>query len=182
MTAVFVRRALHHGYAATALALVATGWLIGTPEARGLLLGGFGRELLDAHLVLGVVLLALPLAALGLAGRPLLSDLRRRLGPPDPPWVWRKVSLASTLVLGLLLIVSGFLLWLASGLPVGTYDAVLEVHVVCTWILALLVPVHIVAARRRIAARWAELRGSAPPVVLHEDAEGDVIVDAEDAS
>lgn len=182
MTPAAVRSALHHGYAATALALAATGWLIGDPEARGRLLGGFGRELLDAHLALGLALVALPLAALGLAGRPLLAELRRRLGPPDPPWAWRKAHLATTLLLGSLLGVSGFVLWLFSDLPLRTYDAVLAVHQVCTWILVLLLPVHLVAARRRIAARWAELCGSGPPMVLHEDADGRALVDGEDLS
>jgi hypothetical protein len=176
-----VRRALHHAYAAVTLLLLATGFLICAPEARGRLLGGFGREILDLHLALGVIMVVLPLAALALAGRFLLGELRRRLGPPDPPWTFRKLHLAVTVVLGISLAASGLLLWLVPGLPLRAYDGVSLVHKGSTWAFALLLPVHLVAARRRMGARLRALSGSEPPV-LHEDAEGELLADAERGS
>lgn len=167
-----VRRALHHGHAATSIALIATGWLIGDADLRGRLLGGFGRELLDAHLGLGVAFGVVPALALAAAPRFLLRDLRLRLGPPGPRWAWRKVHLVGSLALAMALGASGVGLWLDLGLETRALDRLLEIHVACTWILALSVPVHLVAVRRRLAARlgW----GDAPddPAGLHVDADG----------
>jgi hypothetical protein len=174
-----VRRALHHVHAATALGLAATGWLVGSPELRARIVGGFGRELLDLHVALGLAFLAAPAAALLLAGRALVADARRRLGPPDPPWAWRKVHLASTLVLAALLGASGLVLWRDPGLPPAALDASLAVHEVSTWVLVLALPVHLVAARRRIAERW-RARGRAAPAPLHEDADGRPLWHADD--
>ena len=169
-----VRRWLHHVQAVAVLALLASGWMIGDPDLRGRLVGGYGREILRVHLWVGWVLLAAPVLALTLAARPLLRDAARRLGPPDPFWAWRKVHLAATTALSAALCASGVLLWADVELPRGWLDATLAVHLSATWALAASIPLHLFMARGKIAARAGELLGRSPPP-LHTDHEGNVV-------
>lgn len=160
---------LHFAHAVTMLVLLATGLLIEFPEARARVLGGYGRELLQIHDWTGVVFAIAPLLALFLAGRPLLADVRKRLVAPRiarwaRPQVWRASHVAASLLLSVLLVATGFLLWLDLGLPIAALDAMLTIHITATWLLFGLLPIHIVAARHRIAAALGRLvRGGAPP-------------------
>jgi hypothetical protein len=141
------------------VALVLTGLLIGYPELRGRLVGGFGREILEWHVWVAWAFLALPALALALSAGPLLRNLVRRMGPPGPPWRWRKVHLAASLLFSLLLAVSGVLLWVEADLPIALLDASLEVHLVLTWVLVVSVPLHVLVVRQKVAARTRELLG-----------------------
>ena len=49
MTASLVRRALHAAHAGVSLLLLATGLLLGSPDLRARLLGGYGREVAQWH-------------------------------------------------------------------------------------------------------------------------------------
>lgn len=171
-----VRRWLHHVQAIAVIVLLATGWMIGDPDLRGRFVGGYGREILEAHLWVGLVLLAAPVLALGMAAGPLLGDAARRLGPPDPVWAWRKVHLSTTAALSLALSASGVLLWADLELPRGWLDTNLTIHLFATWVLAASIPLHLFKARRKIAARAGELLGRTPPP-LHTDHEGNVLDD-----
>ena len=50
MTPGAVRRALHAAHALTSVLLIATGLLLGYPDLRSALVGGYGRQILDGHL------------------------------------------------------------------------------------------------------------------------------------
>jgi cytochrome b subunit of formate dehydrogenase len=161
MNFVAIRRALHIVHALTALALIATGLLIGFPDLRARLLGGYGRELADIHVWTGIAFIAAPALALALVGASLYRDLVRRLGPPDP-FDWKKFHILLTLAGGVLLTASGILLWLDTGLPLAVSDAALEVHEVLTYVLAAALPVHLFWGRRKIAERVRTLVGRGP--------------------
>ena len=78
MTPGAVRRALHAAHALTSVLLIATGLLLWDPDLRARFVGGYGREILEAHLWVGALLLGAPILAGLLAGRVLLRDLLRR--------------------------------------------------------------------------------------------------------
>lgn len=155
MTLVPVRRALHGSHALLTVALLVTGLLMGFPGLRARLVGGYGTEIWELHLALGLAFVALPLLALAAAGRGLARDAGRRLGPPRGI-TWRKVhlvaSVAATLVLGL----SGIPLGWDEPFPLVVLDGALLAHQAASWFLLGLVAIHLVAARRRLAAK---LRG-----------------------
>jgi len=161
MTPATKRRLLHAAHGVTALALLATGFLIQWPDLRAKIVGGYGRELAEIHLWFGWAFAAVPLLALAAAGA-LWADLRRRLGPPDPI-TWRKLHIVVTLASGALLGVSGIILWGFPELPLVVQDVSLEVHIWATWIITATLPVHLVAARPKIAERVRLLRGGEPP-------------------
>ena len=169
-----VRRGLHHVHAVATLLLLASGWLVADADLRARLVGGYGREILQAHVWIGWALLAAPILALALAQRPLLRDVMRRLGPPDPVWTWRKVHLVGAAVLWALLIGTGVILWADVDLSRRGLDAALEIHVAATWAVVISIPLHLALARGKIAARTGELLGGQPPSV-HADQEGNPV-------
>ncbi len=169
MTPGTVRRALHFVVALTALVLIVTGIPLWDPDLRARLLGGYGREILEVHLWFGWVFVVAPLLAAFAAARPLLRDMARRFGPPDPPYAWRKVHILSTLVLTFLLSASGVLLWSDLEMPLVLLDAGSEVHLIATWVLLGLIPVHILFSRRKIVARTREILGRVPRSELEPD-------------
>jgi cytochrome b subunit of formate dehydrogenase len=162
-----VRRGLHVVHAASALALLATGLLLGAPDLRARLLGGYGREIAAWHDVGACAFLTAPVLALALAARPLVIDLRTRLGPPDG-LTWRKVHIALTLALSTLLSGSGLVLWGGAEVPMAIYDGALGLHVAAAWALALALPLHLVAARRKLAARVREILRGGPEDALFD--------------
>jgi len=162
-----VRRGLHASHALAALALLATGVLLGAPDLRARLLGGYGREIAAWHDVGAYAFLAAPLLALALAARPLAVDLRARLGPPEG-LTWRKLHIALTLALSACLSASGLALWAGDGVPTAVYDGALELHVAATWALGVTLPIHLVAARRKLAARVREILRGGPDDALFD--------------
>lgn len=169
MTPARLRRALHTAHVIATLVLLATGFLVEWPELRARLIGGYGPQIARVHRWAGVAFIAAPALALLVAARPLMRDLLRRLGPPDPV-NWRKIHIVTSLLLGVALSVSGVLLWVDAGLPLAALDATLTVHIVATWALAVSIPVHLAAARRKIVSRCREIVGlEAPPVLPGED-------------
>lgn len=162
MSAVGWRRLLHASHAVATLVLLATGLLLQSPDLRARLVGGYGRELAQVHQGAAVVFAAIPLAALARAGRPLLRDARRRLGPPDPIG-WKKIHIVSSLAGGLLLTVTGFVLWFDEAFPLVAADLALEGHAFLTWVFLVLLVIHLVAARRKIAGKVREAARGAPP-------------------
>lgn len=161
MSFVTIRRALHAGHALTTLVLIATGLLIGFPDLRARLVGGYGRELADVHVYVGLAFIAIPALAAAVATPSLYRDTVRRLGPPDA-LTWRKLHIVLTLVAGLLLTVSGLALWLDAGMPLAVSDAALAVHEILTYVLAAALPVHLIAGRRKIVERARVLLGREP--------------------
>jgi cytochrome b subunit of formate dehydrogenase len=147
-----VRRGLHGAHAAAALVLLASGVLLGAPDLRARVLGGYGREVAAWHDAGACLLLAAPVVALGLVAPPLARDLRRRLGPPDG-LTWRKLHVALSLAISALLSASGVVLWIGAAAPPSVYDRALQAHVAASWALGLTIPVHVVAVRRKLAAR-----------------------------
>ena len=158
MNPAFIRRALHLVYALAVLVKVVSGLLLTEPDLRARLVGGYGREIMEIHLWSGWVFLGAPLLALALAARPLLRDLRRRLGPPGGI-TWRKIHIVVTLSLGISLSVSGVLLWLDLGLPLAFSDLMLDVHDLLIWAVIAVLSAHLVAARRKILRRTRQIFG-----------------------
>ena len=169
MSLVGVRQALHHAYSVAALVLLVTGALLAWPDLRGRLVGGFGRQIWQIHLWAGWAFLAVPVLVLAAASRPLLRDLRRRLGPPDGV-TWRKVHTVATLVAGALLGLTGLVLWLGPRLPLAVSDASLWIHQALSWFIVAALLAHLIIARRKIAARTKEILGrDAEPLFPLED-------------
>jgi cytochrome b subunit of formate dehydrogenase len=162
MTPFTVRRSLHLIHALTTVLLIGTGLLISYPDLRGSLIGGYGREVLEWHVWVGWLFMGAPPLALALNARPLLRDLRRRLGPPDPVYAWRKIHIVTTLVLTFLVGASGVVLWLDLDLPLAFIDAMLEIHIVITWVLLVSIPIHVALAWRKTVARTREMLGIDP--------------------
>lgn len=156
MSAVRVRWTLHLIYAFAVLVKVASGLLLTEPDLRGKLVGGYGREIMDIHLWSGWVFLGAPLLALVLAARPLLRDLRRRLGPPAGI-TWRKTHIVVTLSVGTILSLTGVLLWLDLGLPRAYTDPMLDVHDALIWVVIAALSAHLVTARRKILLRTRQM-------------------------
>ena len=153
MTAPRARQGIHVFHAATSLALLATGFLIQSPELRSYVTGGYGLEILRAHTWLGFAFILGPALALLAFMRPLLADLGRRLRPLDPV-SWRKIHTVLSLFLSTLLGGTGLALWPPLDLDAQWLDVTLEVHVVVTWLFLASILVHLVAARRKI---WSVL-------------------------
>lgn len=160
MTPATKRRLLHAAHGVTALALLATGFLIQWPDLRAKVVGGYGRELAEIHLWFGWAFAAAPLLALGAVGA-LCADLRRRLGPPGPI-TWRKLHIVITGVMSVFLTATGIILWGFHELPLLVQDVSLEIHIWATWIVAASLPVHLVDARRKIAVRLRWFRSDEP--------------------
>jgi cytochrome b subunit of formate dehydrogenase len=168
-----IRQSLHHLYTLLMLALIATGLLLGYPDWRAQLVGGYGREIYEIHLWVGWAFMGVPVLALLVAALPLLRDLRRRLGPPDGV-TWRKIHTVFTLAAGVLLAVSGVVLWLDPDLPLPVLDATVETHEVLTWMVLIAIAAHLVLAWRKTVARTREILGfdSQPLFPFdHEDAD-----------
>jgi cytochrome b subunit of formate dehydrogenase len=157
-----LRRALHVLHAITALALVASGALVAFPDLRASLVGGYGRQIVSVHVWVGIVFAAAPLAVMALSARALLADLARRLGPPDPIG-WRKLHIVLSLFLSIVVTVTGFALWLDLDVGLRVLDLLVELHAWSSWVLAGTIPIHLLAARRKIASRTLEMLGRAPP-------------------
>jgi cytochrome b subunit of formate dehydrogenase len=162
MTPGAVRRALHAVHAITSVLLIATGLLLWDPDLRALLVGGYGRQILDGHVWIGWGFLGAPALAAVLAARPLLRDLGRRLGPPDPPLAWRKVHIVATLAMTLVLGASGVVLWADVDLSLAALDATRDAHVAASWLLTASIPVHVVVAWRPMVGRVREILGRVP--------------------
>ncbi len=158
MTPARIRFALHLLYALAVLVKLASGLLLTEPDLRAKLLGGYGREIMSIHLWSGWVFLGAPLLALALAARPLLQDLRRRLGRPGGI-TWSKTHMVVTLSAGIILSLTGLLLWLDTGLPLAVIDLMLELHDVLIWLVIAALSAHLVAARRKILLRTRRLLG-----------------------
>jgi cytochrome b subunit of formate dehydrogenase len=166
MTPHGVRRALHWTHAGTTLLLLATGLLLEFPELRRFATGGYAIRLVSLHSWSGVAFALAPVAALALAGRALIGELLRRLGPPDP-WRWREYHLAGSIAATGALSASGVLLWIGDAwLPIGLWDASRGVHVAAGWAIAVSLPLHLVAARHKIRARIRAELGLAEPDAL----------------
>lgn len=151
MTPAATRRLIHAIHGVTSLALIFTGCLIEWPDLRARFVGGYGRELARIHLWFGWAFAAAPLLAAGAAGA-LFEDLKRRFGPPDAV-TWRKLHVAITGIASVLLTASGIILWRFHELPLLVQDISLEIHNWATWVIVAMLPVHLVAARRKIAER-----------------------------
>ncbi|MDB4433435.1 cytochrome b/b6 domain-containing protein [bacterium] len=156
-----IRRWLHHLFAVLSVVLLASGLLLTLPDLRAKLVGGYGRQILDIHIWLGWAYLALPALALAAAARALLRDLSRRLRKPVAT-TWSRIYILFSLASGVLFAVTGVLLWLDPGLSRAAVDALVELHEVFSWALLAVIPAHLLAARRGIAAgtlkilRWGQ--------------------------
>lgn len=153
-----VRWLLHLSYALAVLVKVASGLLLTEPDLRARLVGGYGRQIMEIHLWSSWVFLGAPLIALALAARPLLRDLSRRLGRPGGI-TWRKIHLSVTTSVGIVLSLTGVLLWLDPNLPRALSDLMLDVHDMLIWVVIAALSAHLVAARRTILLRTRQVFG-----------------------
>ncbi|MBW2228900.1 MAG: cytochrome b/b6 domain-containing protein [Deltaproteobacteria bacterium] len=163
MTSGPVRRGLHGAHAATALALVLTGFLILYPDFRTRTVGGFGREIGAVHVYVGIVFGVAPLLAWLLAPRDLIRDAWQRATAVHAGAVWRRTHLFVSVSAGALLVLTGLIMWLGVDLSIAIWDAADLVHVYSHWVVTLGLPLHLVAARRKIAERLRLALGGEPP-------------------
>jgi cytochrome b subunit of formate dehydrogenase len=173
---VLVRHALHHVYAAVAIVLMVTGVFLTLPDLRARVIGGYGREILDIHLWVGWVFLATPPVALLLGRRDLLAALRERLSEGR---AWRRAHMASVVIAGFLLGLTGIVLWLDLELSRTLADLVSNVHEWLSWFVIAELCVHVVVAWRKTYERTRMLLGLAP-VAQAEDAEQELFEFADD--
>lgn len=157
---VLVRHVLHHLNAATAIVLMVTGVFLTLPDLRARVIGGYGREILDLHLWVGWVFLATPPVALLLARRDLLVALRERLSEGR---AWRRFHMASVLIAGFVLGLTGVILWLDLELSRVLADLVSNSHELLSWFVIAELGVHVVAVRRKTFERARMLLGLSPP-------------------
>jgi len=173
---VLVRHVLHHVYAATAIVLMVTGVFLTLPDLRASMIGGYGREILDLHLWAGWLFLAAPPVALLLGRRDLLAALRERLSEGH---AWRRFHMASVLIAGFVLGLTGIALWLDLELSRTLADLVSNTHELLSWFVIAELGVHVVAARRKTFERARRLLGLSP-VGNDDDPEQDLFEFADD--
>ncbi len=143
-------RGLHFCYSLVAVALLATGLLIHLPDLRAWTVGGYGRTIASLHEWGGVVMLVLPAIAL-LMGPKAASETMWIRSYRRANLRLHSINLWFTLVSGVIFIVSGFILWFLRYFPDVVVDVSVELHVIFTYALMVVVPLHIVVSRERLA-------------------------------
>lgn len=161
-------RWLHITYALVVLLLVATGLPIQFPDLRARLVGGYGRSIATVHEWGGVAMLALPLLALAWAPSWATTSFRLRARHRRDLGL-HAANLWFTLLSGMLLIATGFIMWMPDRLPLPLVDNSAQLHAAASWALYVMLPVHLLVTRQRIWAatrEWilaaTELLGRAP--------------------
>jgi cytochrome b subunit of formate dehydrogenase len=154
-----VRHALHHVYAIAAIVLMVTGVFLTLPDLRGQVIGGYGRETLQVHLWAGWVFLAAPPLALLLGRGPLVATMRERLTEGR---IWRRFHMASVLIAGFLLGLTGIVLWLDLELSRTLIDLASNVHEWLSWFVIAELCVHVVVAFPKTLERTRMLLGLTP--------------------
>jgi cytochrome b subunit of formate dehydrogenase len=149
---------LHAVYAVVVLALVATGLLIQHPDLRAALAGGYGRTFATVHEWAGVAMLALPAVALVLSPRKAIDVIEIRSYQRRELRL-HAVNLWFTLLGGAGLIVTGFLMWFPS-VPYAILDTSADMHSALSYALCVMIPLHLLAARRRIVLAIKEFMTS----------------------
>ncbi|MFQ5697575.1 MAG: hypothetical protein ACE5IL_04735 [Myxococcota bacterium] len=151
MRPALARQILHTLHAAASLALVATGALIELPELRSRTFGGYGLEIVATHQWATIVFVCGPLLVALFSAHSLLAEVRFRVRGPGGP-SFRKLHLLASLLVSAFLTLTGVLLWLPDLEPRFS-DPLIVAHVWVGWLFAAVIPVHVLAARRRIALR-----------------------------
>jgi cytochrome b561 len=154
-----VRHALHHVYATSAIVLMGTGVFLTLPDLRGRLLGGYGRETLEVHLWAGWVFLIAPPLAIVLGRGALLTAMRERLTEGS---FWRRFHMASVLIAGFVLGITGIFLWLDVELSRTLADLCSNTHEWLSWFVIVELFVHVAAAWRKTVERARLLLGLSP--------------------
>jgi hypothetical protein len=136
--------------------------LLWLPGLRAQVTGGHSLLIRDAHRWGGVAFAALPaliVAAVGVRtvfGAPAARTLRT---------IWQGVHLGVTVAMGVTFTLTGLAIWAARRLPEALADASRTAHDWLTWMLAMLLAVHL--AEVGVAALRARLQsaaaGAAPP-------------------
>jgi len=175
-TPVLVRHLLHHVYAATAIVLMVTGVFLTLPDLRGQVIGGYGRETLRVHLWAAWLFLAAPPVALLLGRGALIAAMRERLTEGR---LWRRFHMASVLIAGFLLGLTGIVLWIDLELPRLFADLVSNVHEWLSWFVIAELCVHVVLAFRKTLERTRMLLGLSP-IASGDDAEAELFQFSDD--
>jgi len=151
----------HFFYAVVALGLVATGLLIQFPDLRARFIGGYGRTVAWLHEWSGVGMLVVPLLALMLAPAMAWETVQLRSWRRDKLWI-HAANLWFTIVSGIVFVVSGFLLWFQQGLPDPVIDWSYVFHDIFSYVLYVMIPLHILVSLgrtvRNLRARLGRLR------------------------
>ncbi len=152
ITPVLTRSLLHMVHLVTAAILFATGVLLLLPALRAQVTGGHSLLIRDAHRWGGVAFAALPVAIVAAVG------VRKVLVPPVERTVralWQSIHFGLTIAMGVIFTLTGIAIWEARRIPEALGDASRVAHDWLTWVLAMLVAVHVVevgvaAARTRL--------------------------------
>ncbi|MBC8292315.1 MAG: cytochrome b/b6 domain-containing protein [Proteobacteria bacterium] len=136
------------------LVLVATGLPIQFPDLRAGLVGGYGRTIASIHEWSGVVMLAVPILALAWAPSWATTSLRLRARRRANLGL-HAINLWFTLLSGVMLVVTGFIMWMPGTLPLPLIDTSAQLHAAASWGLYVMLPVHLLVTRQRV---WAATR------------------------
>jgi len=162
-------RWVHAIYAVIVTVLIASAIPIQFPDLRASLIGGYGRSFATVHEWAGVAMLTLPVIVFGATPRRALETIWIRSYRRDH-LRWHAINLWFTLVSGLLFIVSGFLMWFPGRLSDAVVDTAADVHSTFSYVLYIMVPLHLIIASKRtwqVLRDWAGVRlGSHPRTEL----------------
>ena len=149
-------RWLHGCYAVLILALVATALPIQFPDLRAKLIGGYGTTIATIHEWLGVTMAALPVVFLAVA--PARAWRTARARGRRRRWLGiHAFNLWFTLVSGLVFVSSGFAIWFQEFLADPLVDISYSLHVAFSWVLYVLIPLHLASAASRalkVVSAW----------------------------
>ena len=147
-----IRRFVHDWYAALAMALLITGFLITYPDVRSAILGRYGFYMPEIHNWAGGLFIALPIIGAFFRGKENWAHLRRRMFHMKKIQ-WRQIHLSGTWIAGITFAISGFILWWEEGIPLVVLDAMFVIHLWLAWLFLFATLYHLIAARRAIFVR-----------------------------
>lgn len=148
-------RWVHAIYACIVIVLIATAIPIQFPDLRASLIGGYGRSFATVHEWAGVAMLALPAVVLAVTPRKAVETILIRSYRREHLRL-HAVNLWFTLASGVLFVATGFLMWFPSRFPDAVVDTSADVHRILSYLLYVMVPLHLVIASKRT---WEVLKG-----------------------
>jgi hypothetical protein len=147
-----IRRWVHDWYAALAVALLITGFLITYPDLRSAVLGRYGFYMPEIHNWAGGFFIGLPIVGAFFRGKENWTHLKKRMFNMSKIQ-WRQIHLSGTWIAGITFALSGLILWWEKGIPLFIMDAMFAIHLWLAWLFLFATLYHLIAARRAIVVR-----------------------------
>ncbi len=159
MPSVLARTLLHTGHLLIFLLLLASGWLLWSPDLRAAVTGGYSLLVRETHRWGGVAFVVLPVPIL------LRFGVKSLFGPParrSLRTVWQGVHLGLTALMSAVFALTGFVVWGKHLFPEQAVEASLEVHDWLTYAAIALVAFHLCEVA--VATLIARLQAATAPV------------------